>query len=978
MELNKILKKHYSYHYSLMEILVRFIFSPEIHDVISCEFRLFLSCTFLVTNEDPSYLFGLMKSNRIDDDKLQNLIKRFKTNSTENAMSNMIVLNNLIGEKMAKRLAKNASIYHYNNKCNYYFLLMGKQLPINLSTQQIKPHRTELNNDWNDIPPDYRSLLNAATHDNDDNDDDDPLTRQLETDQKQEKRFLGLYGRSSPLNRADMLYSRQSSGRIMFRSQNEFPFIPIKDNKDWLSQAHQHIFGDKAKFLEKNFPYRIDEYLVTIYDNIQNTNFESILRQCCPLNNRTDDIVEMRTTFKQVNSFLYAIYYRIIPIQVLGSKKNYRTFYRILKELFTSCRITRFRIFDIINGMELDQMQPLLEDMYISMNIFVQPNEIDILVLCWLFRLLKQIVRSKFYVTESRQMKHRLIYYRYDLWAKLCNQTIRSHFNENRWSVVRKENLIQCKDLDDYLRYSSLRFIPKSGGLRPITRLRYAKQHSNLNFRKQISSIIAILSCLNRNFGNEYLQNRSYLDLYCRLKEKLNGQNDRYYIIRGDFQKCYPSINLSKLMSIILIALDSITKQWVCKRIQIGKYLLPAQLFMKNVYLIRQRKNYHRKQVKTVLCNMEDDGCGLDEKSVIKQLGYNQVRNCIINVDDRSIDGCKKMDTKKIIYLLRAYLFKTIISLGRRTSCSFTKHGIRQGSPLSTELCQIYLNYIWSLIFRQSSSSKSSNSDNDLFLSFADDFLFLSTDLKRATNFVNNLKTISPDYNLIVNEDKLTMNFDMEGLINDHQHFTVRFLGREFSLINRQQQLVIRIDYTGFVDQCIMDSFDCNRLAPLLRQMKLLLTSLYLHCYPEIFDCQLNPLSVVIDSIFQRILLQAMKFASLITKWQPLSITAKKMYFPSIICRFIYHLAKRLFEIIRRYRVDFVLSECHIHLIAAEAFRILWNTKLRHRSKTERLSIEKYCLVLRQKCLTETINLDDVYSFARKMPYPFDRIELNR
>ncbi|OTF69398.1 hypothetical protein BLA29_004073, partial [Euroglyphus maynei] len=381
-----------------------------------------------------------------------------------------------------------------------------------------------------------------------------------------------------------------------------------------------------------------------------------------------------------------------------------------------------------------------------------------------------------------------------------------------------------CEDLQQFLRHSSLRFIPKPNGLRPITRLRYAKIHSNQNFKKQVSFIISILNCLNRKFCEQ--QTRSFSDLHGRISDfKRRNSPDlsqTYYVIRGDFQNCYPSINLSKLMSIIMLAIQNISKQWTCKRISIGGYSLPSKLFVQNVNLVRKHGNFYRKQVQMVLTgNGDEHGDCCSDQFLIQQLSPKLLNNSVIDID--RLAGCQTFDTKKIIQLLRSYLYKTIIGLGRKTSCRYAKYGIRQGGSLSSQLCQIYLNYIWINVFRRHPF----NNNEDLFLAFVDDFLFLSTDLKRANKFLLVLKAISSNYNLSVNEEKLFTNFDAKGM--KREKCKVRFLGRELRLNENSEPLSIGIDLNSFAGQCIMDSFDCNRLAPLLNRMEILLGKRFSH-----------------------------------------------------------------------------------------------------------------------------------------------------
>ncbi|KAH7641166.1 hypothetical protein HUG17_4210 [Dermatophagoides farinae] len=979
MDFQKILDKHYSCHHSLMQILTTYIFSSQIRGILlrySPESVSYLESTFLATNQDLSLLISNTAKPNHDNQMLISYIKKFNDSTKHLSVDEkpyLNLFNNLIGVKIASRFAKNCSFFHYNKTLNYLFLVKGKHFNFYSGNSASKSK----GDDWNEIRPLYRSILDSVFDYQQLN--NDPYWKEYEFDKQQEKHYK-LYAKLSPINRADMFYSRQSSGRILRRSRNEFPFVDFNDDQteELLRKAYQDIFGDKAKFMtieqqpqqqqQQQQQYQIDEYLLKIYRNFKNTNIESLLRHCCPLlpsESWTDDIIEMRTSSKQLFGFIYAIYYRIIPMEVMGSRKNFRNFNKTLKQLFTACSITKFRPWDIIYGIDVAMMKPLFKDIYKSINIFTQ----------------KMKLKCNFFVGFSaRSLKYSLLFYRYDLWAKFSNQTIRRNIEEKHWQLIDykpiEETKMQCSDLDQYLRYSSLRFIPKRKTLRPITRLRYARIAANLKFKKQASTFSALLNCLNQNYYDKQNQlSGSLLNLhqkFVNFKQNANLASGNYYVVRGDFRNCYPSINLSKLMTIIMLAIENMTRQWKCKRVKIGNYSLPATLHMQSVKLIRKKRNYFLEKMKIILYDPKsDDDDYRNEKFIVQQLGYVNLNNWIINVDrsENSSSGSgnnNAFGTEKIICLLKAYLYKTIIRLGRKSNLRYEKYGIRQGGPLSNALCRIYLNYIWTDAFRKQSFTIDKN---DLFQTFADDFIFMTTSMEKAKNFLEILKLISKNFHLHINDEKLFINFDDNEL---KENYKVQFLGRKLTF---SPELGFGIDFNSFAGQSILNTFNANPMAPLLVEMKLLIGNMHLHCYPELFDCQLNPVNAVIDNIFQRILLQAMKLASLVSK------KSTTIHLASNILKFIYHLARRLFQWIKNCKIQFHLTEIQIHWISAEAVRLLWQTKMKHRTKVEHSFIKKYCRILHQQSCCDSgqkINLtgDVGYQFPKEMFFPFDQIKL--
>lgn len=841
MDFVKFLEKNYSTHYTLLEILTSI--SPEIKNILTNEFISYLQSTFLVSKLD---LRNILRPNFYPNYDLlarKTFIERFNESTkhlTNDKKPYYNLFNILIGQKMMSELTKHCSIFHFNSKSNYLYLINGKEFYYDCKLNNVNGNDIiKLYNQWNNIKPNYKTMLNLIGLElSGINLLDDHIWREFDLDQRNKMKFMP-YAKCSLLFRRDMFYAnRKTSANV-----NCFPFVKM-DRKQLLPKAKLDIFGQKTLInaFQRN---NIDDYLVKIYENYHKINIESLLKQCCPLSNEKmngnlNNILSLATSNKNLFKFIYSIYYAIIPAELLGSKRNFRRFNQNLKILFSTCYIVNFRCWDIINGLNIDEMRPVFIDFYQTSNNNFS-FEIEMLFLCWIFRLLKYIVRSKFYITETSCLKYKLLFYRYDLWAKIYNHFIHMNITNNRWKMnkhepVLKEEQLNCNDLAKYLKHSLFRLIPKRKGARPITRLKYAKLRFTKDFSRQTGIILGLLKCLNRPFKTSAID--SQLSLKFILHNKLlkmnannnNNSNDDFYIVRGDFQDCYGSINLEKLINIVLKLIQKMSKDWNGEKISIGKnnqILLPATLPIKQLNLFRINGAGYRKKIE-YLFDPSNGGENLKENTMaeLKQLGNSVIYNTIISLDKNTIN--KKVNTKNLIQLLRAYLNGTIIRLGRKTNCQF-QYGIRQGGPLSAELAELYLNYIW-----QTSMQWLNN--EDLFVHFADDFLFITPKLNKAKRFLNILEQLQGSFNLSVNKEKLATNFDPKtGILK--RNCPIYFLGRIFSLTPllagkkeeksslpyNATKMIVKVDFSSFVGIKILDTFSNNPFRPLLATMKMLI-----------------------------------------------------------------------------------------------------------------------------------------------------------
>ena len=124
--------------------------------------------------------------------------------------------------------------------------------------------------------------------------------------------------------------------------------------------------------------------------------------------------------------------------------------------------------------------------------------------------------------------------------------------------------------------------------------------------------------------------------------------------------------------------------------------------------------------------------------------------------DSIIVDGVNQQfeDRDDLLQLFKAHISNHIIKAGKRYFKQIV--GIPQGSVLSTLMCSLYYGK-----FEKEELASIISEPNSLLMRLVDDFLFLTTDLAKATEFASVIHTEQPQIGFKVNASKSLVNFDM-------------------------------------------------------------------------------------------------------------------------------------------------------------------------------------------------------------------------
>src|SRR5699024_1327674 len=141
--------------------------------------------------------------------------------------------------------------------------------------------------------------------------------------------------------------------------------------------------------MKSNVNLIFEKYFRQIHLNYQKCRVDCLLNSFCPLaktkfsKDQLADAIAMHTTRKQLFTFMNALYRTIFPVGIFGSRHNQKVFFRNMKIIITASLVTKFRVWDITSGIDLQAMAPLFVDFPFYEH--TTKRKVETLCLLWIF-----------------------------------------------------------------------------------------------------------------------------------------------------------------------------------------------------------------------------------------------------------------------------------------------------------------------------------------------------------------------------------------------------------------------------------------------------------------------------------------------------------------------------------------------------------------------------------------------------------------
>ncbi|XP_048448632.1 telomerase reverse transcriptase, partial [Rhincodon typus] len=539
----------------------------------------------------------------------------------------------------------------------------------------------------------------------------------------------------------------------------------------------------------------------------------------------------------QVYRFVRECLLKVIPDELWGSNHNKCRFLKNVKKFISLGRFDKFSCSELMWKMRVNDctwLRLTKGPHFVPASEHQLREEILAKFLVWLMgTYVVQLLKSFFYITETTFMKNMLFYYRKRVWNEVQRIGVWNHLAKVQLQPISSKELEQKWQQKAFLPPSSLRFIPKRNGLRPIVRMRnmvappFSRKVSSFRkIQRSDSQMKVLFGVLNYECQqNPALMGSSVFGLdaiYKAWREfvlqsskagKLRG-NRPYYFVKADVTGAYDTIPHAKLMEVVSGILNPSIQESYCIR----HY---TKVWVDSSGQIQKSFKNQVSTMKDLLPNMKEFVSHLQQEASLQDTVLVE-QGLILNES-----------SGQVFSYFKQMIENSTIRIGNKYYAQCC--GIPQGSLLSTLLC--------SLCYGDMDKKLLSGIQEDgLMLRLVDDFLLVTPHLAHAKSFLRILAAGIPEYGCFINPHKTVVNFVLDENLPGcskttslPEHSLFPWCGLLFDT----QTLEVYCDYSSYANTSIRSSltFSCSSEAGKNLRRKLLAV-LKLKCHHIFLDLE--------------------------------------------------------------------------------------------------------------------------------------------
>ena len=384
--------------------------------------------------------------------------------------------------------------------------------------------------------------------------------------------------------------------------------------------------------------------------------------------------------------------------------------------------------------------------------------------------LLIPLIKTNFYVTESSTHRYEVFYFRHDVWRHIAEPA----FSQLKKSMFQEIGPVEASASLDARRlgFSHIRLLPKGDKVRPIMNLRRRQMRRNGSriLGPSINSILGpvhtvlryekVIDFPTRNehaslqIQTDYSQDNhaerlgstlfSVSDMYERLKTfkeslDMGGKPRNLYFAKLDVKSAFDTIPQEAVVK-LMQSIPSEAEYAVTKHAEV--YPGERTLLQPNKTATRTIRRWHSTALKKS-----------DDNSFMARLTHslaNEKKHTVF------VDGValKHHNADALLALLADHVQRNLVKVGKKYYRQ--KQGIPQGSVISSFLC----NYFYADLEKQHLGFLIG--PDTLLMRLIDDFLLISLEKAKATQFVQTMHRGVPEYGVSISPEKTLVNFDMQ------------------------------------------------------------------------------------------------------------------------------------------------------------------------------------------------------------------------
>ncbi|XP_076158262.1 telomerase reverse transcriptase isoform X1 [Alosa pseudoharengus] len=505
------------------------------------------------------------------------------------------------------------------------------------------------------------------------------------------------------------------------------------------------------------------------------------------------------------------------------------------------------------------------------------------------------LVKATFYVTESMGRKHALRFYRREVWNKLRNLAFREHQSKGQWQTLTP---LEVASLPKTTVTARLRFIPKTHGMRPITRV-VGTDPVTKRFQRSVKNLRDVLGvCVKSSptlLGSTVWGRQ---DIHRVLKTTAQQQKTKptpLYFVKVDISGAYDSLPHDKLVRVV------------------SEVLLPVQDVAFSVRQYAKVWSDPLQGLRKQFCTRAEAQACINMKGFVMQEQENGKLHNAILVENYNSPDIKGGD---LLAFFKQMLKSCVVRFGKQTFRQVC--GIPQGSVVSSMLCNLCYGHM------EKSLLSHVTEKGGCLMRLVDDSLLITPKLNRAMYFLKTLLAGVPQYGCVVNPQKVAVNFPLEegvrfpGVQVLPQHCLFPWCG----LLLDTQSLDVSNDYSSYAGLSLRYSLTLgSSRSPALFMRRKLMTILRLKCDAIMLDLRTNSLETVYKNIYKIVLLQAMRF-HVCMQGLPKGQTVGTN--PVFFLRMVWAMAKTTYNCIKQNNHDGALGSAYGGCLRLKAVQLLY------------------------------------------------------
>ncbi|EXJ61309.1 uncharacterized protein A1O5_11866 [Cladophialophora psammophila CBS 110553] len=573
-------------------------------------------------------------------------------------------------------------------------------------------------------------------------------------------------------------------------------------------------------------------------------------------NDGDSSFLQHSTPVARVSAFCRSVISHLLPRHAFGSglegEVNHGVMMKKIDEFIRMRRFESMSLHQAVQGIHITSIawlsRPKSLHRKMSRSEFTKRLEIFHEFIYYLFdSLLIPVIRAHFYVTESSTHRHRLFYFRQDIWRKLSEPSLAT-LKLTMYAPIRPGEA-RLKLRSRALGYSHLRLLPKDQGVRPITNLR--RRQPKLDSGKRllgdsINTLLApVFSVLNFERGRNSAPLGSALlsvgDIHEKVAEfkKAVRLGARLFFAKVDIKSCFDTIPQEPLLQMVN-SLFMETSYRTTKHLEVKSRDTRQQMGQEG--LTRRFASIARPA---------------DNRAVLSENSVSNIASKKGHVVFADTGNNRVWSRESLLRLLRIHVGDSMVKIGKKYMKQID--GIPQGSVLSGLLCSYFYG-----AFEQNELGFLAP-ESCLLLRLIDDFLLVTTDDKLARRFLEVMASGGQDYGIQVNAEKSLVNFDVtiNGQKAPRVHGSTFFpycgIGINMETLELKKD---RAKKDAFVSNALTVE-SCSRPGMTFRRK--ILTSLKLQMHSMLLDMSLNSRSQVVSTLLGNFTESAMKMHQYVT-----------------------------------------------------------------------------------------------------------------